>query len=80
MYKNKSIFNRSAADKLISGKMKQSNFAPVVVVAYMRSGSTLTGNLIQQNPDTFYVFEPLHDLIRGYQKEKEIQFPKTRFV
>ncbi|XP_060596820.1 carbohydrate sulfotransferase 1-like isoform X2 [Ruditapes philippinarum] len=73
-------YQRGSADELISGEMKQSNFAPVVVVAYMRSGSTLTGNLIQQNPDTFYVFEPLHDIIRGYQKEKEIQFPKTRFV
>ena len=63
----------------VTGK-KPDNFTPVVVVAYMRSGSSLTGNLIQEDPSTFYVFEPLHDLIRSYQKEKEIQFPNTRFV
>ncbi|XP_053392797.1 carbohydrate sulfotransferase 1-like [Mercenaria mercenaria] len=55
---------------------KDSAFTPVVIVAYMRSGSSLTGNLIQQDPDVFYVFEPLHGLVRGYQKEMLKQFPE----
>ena len=31
-----------------------------MIVTYMRSGSTFTGDLFNQNPDVFYVFEPLH--------------------
>ena len=32
----------------------------VIVVAYMRSGSSLTGDILQQSPGAFYVYEPLH--------------------
>ncbi|XP_050407526.2 carbohydrate sulfotransferase 1 isoform X1 [Patella vulgata] len=31
----------------------------VILLTYMRSGSSLVGDIIQQSPDVFYVFEPL---------------------
>ncbi|ESO87741.1 hypothetical protein LOTGIDRAFT_166330 [Lottia gigantea] len=36
----------------------------ILIVAYMRSGSTFTGSIIQSHPDVFYIFEPLHALHR----------------
>ncbi|RWS22658.1 hypothetical protein B4U80_14892 [Leptotrombidium deliense] len=32
----------------------------LIIVAYCRSGSTFLGDLLQQNDDIFYSFEPLH--------------------
>lgn len=32
----------------------------ILVVTYLRSGSTFLGDLLQQNPNTFYTFEPLN--------------------
>ncbi|XP_067659325.1 carbohydrate sulfotransferase 1-like [Haliotis asinina] len=34
----------------------------VIILTYMRSGSTLTGEMFSQHPDVFYVFEPMHTL------------------
>ncbi|KAL4218632.1 sulfotransferase 1 [Mactra antiquata] len=34
----------------------------VIVVSYMRSGSTLTADIMQHFPKTLYVFEPFHQL------------------
>ncbi|XP_046546566.1 carbohydrate sulfotransferase 1-like, partial [Haliotis rubra] len=34
----------------------------VVLLAYMRSGSSLTGDVVQQSPDVFYMFEPLYSM------------------
>ncbi|XP_067687183.1 carbohydrate sulfotransferase 3-like [Haliotis asinina] len=34
----------------------------VVLLAYMRSGSSLTGDVVQQSPDVFYMFEPLFSM------------------
>ncbi|RUS74475.1 hypothetical protein EGW08_017750 [Elysia chlorotica] len=31
----------------------------VVILTYMRSGSSLTGNILQRSPEVFYVYEPL---------------------
>ena len=31
----------------------------VILYTYMRSGSTLTGELFNQDEDTFYLFEPV---------------------
>ena len=36
-----------------------SGITGVVIVTYMRSGSSLTGDILQQSPDVFYVYEPL---------------------
>ena len=37
-----------------------SNITAVVILTYMRSGSSLTGDILQHSPNAFYVFEPLH--------------------
>ncbi|KAL4220786.1 hypothetical protein ACF0H5_019054 [Mactra antiquata] len=32
----------------------------VILLTYMRSGSSLTGDILQKSPDIFYIYEPLH--------------------
>ncbi|CAG5122228.1 unnamed protein product, partial [Candidula unifasciata] len=39
----------------------------VIVLSYLRSGSSLTGDIIQQHPDIFYVFEPLKTIGRQFE-------------
>ncbi|XP_067674624.1 uncharacterized protein [Haliotis asinina] len=46
----------------------------VILLTYMRSGSTLTGDILSAHPDVFYVFEPLHFL----SKEKHTVFDYLR--
>ncbi|XP_071103234.1 carbohydrate sulfotransferase 1-like [Haliotis cracherodii] len=36
----------------------------LIILTYMRSGSSFTGAIVQRHPDVFYVFEPLHDVER----------------
>lgn len=38
------------------------DFTAVVIVTYMRSGSSLAGDILQQSPGAFYVYEPLRNL------------------
>lgn len=40
----------------------------VIIIAYMRTGSTLTASLLQQYPGTFYVYEPIRSLYGAYTK------------
>lgn len=35
----------------------------IAIVSYMRSGSTLTGDILQHFPGSMYVFEPFHSLV-----------------
>ncbi|XP_021338942.1 carbohydrate sulfotransferase 5-like isoform X2 [Mizuhopecten yessoensis] len=35
---------------------------PIVITTYMRSGSSFLGEILQANPDTFYWFEPVHEM------------------
>ncbi|XP_045198558.2 carbohydrate sulfotransferase 3-like [Mercenaria mercenaria] len=46
----------------------------VLIIAYMRTGSTLTGSIFQEYPDTFYVFEPVRLINQAFkgkdQKDK----------
>ncbi|XP_060080734.1 carbohydrate sulfotransferase 5-like [Ylistrum balloti] len=35
---------------------------PVIILTYMRSGSSFLGEILQANPDTFYWFEPVHEI------------------
>ncbi|XP_046558332.1 carbohydrate sulfotransferase 1-like [Haliotis rubra] len=46
----------------------------VVLLTYMRSGSTFTGDVIQNNPDVFYVFEPLHSIERFRKGKMNLMF------
>ncbi|XP_060603974.1 uncharacterized protein LOC132756848 [Ruditapes philippinarum] len=45
-----------------AGSLAETNFTGVVLLTYMRSGSSLTGEILQQNEHVFYVFEPLRVL------------------
>lgn len=38
----------------------------VVILTYMRSGSSLTGNILQESPEVFYVYEPLWYIGKAY--------------
>ncbi|XP_033758191.1 carbohydrate sulfotransferase 5-like [Pecten maximus] len=33
---------------------------PIILLTYMRSGSSFLGSVLQANPDVYYLFEPLH--------------------
>ncbi|XP_071103182.1 carbohydrate sulfotransferase 1-like [Haliotis cracherodii] len=46
----------------------------VVILTYMRSGSTFTGDIVQRNPDVFYVFEPLHSVERFLRGKVNLMF------
>jgi len=50
-----------------------SGVSSVVVLTYMRSGSSLTGDILQHTNDTFYVFEPYRSLYTTL-KSKPIQY------
>ena len=52
----------------------QQNFTPVIILTYMRSGSSLTGEIMQQHPDAFYVFEPLRMLTITFRDKLPLQF------
>ncbi|KAL4233457.1 hypothetical protein ACF0H5_008138 [Mactra antiquata] len=45
-----------------------SNDKIVIIVAYMRTGSTLTASLLQEYPKTFYVFEPIRYIMDIYKQ------------
>lgn len=45
------------------------NFTAVIILTYMRSGSSLTGEIMQQHPDSFYVYEPLR-MLQTAQKNR----------
>ncbi|KAK0043309.1 carbohydrate sulfotransferase 5, partial [Biomphalaria pfeifferi] len=46
----------------------------VIVLSYMRSGSTFCGDLVQAHPDVFYVYEPLLYLWDYYVPRKDRSF------
>ena len=45
-----------------------SPFKAVIVLTYMRSGSSLTGDILQHAPGAFYIYEPLHSLEKSANK------------
>ncbi|KAH9509347.1 hypothetical protein Btru_046819 [Bulinus truncatus] len=51
----------------------------VIVLSYMRSGSTLCGDLLQAHPDVFYVYEPLLYLWDYYVPKKDKRSSDIRF-
>jgi len=42
----------------ICDRNKESKTIDVLILTYMRSGSTFTADILQQAPDVFYVYEP----------------------
>ncbi|KAK6180895.1 hypothetical protein SNE40_008861 [Patella caerulea] len=51
----------------------------VLLLTYMRSGSTFTADLLQQSPDVFYVFEPLTTLLRYGMLPPFVYIPVVTF-
>ncbi|XP_060073929.1 carbohydrate sulfotransferase 1-like [Ylistrum balloti] len=47
---------------------------PILLVTYMRSGSSFVGDLLKANPETFYSFEPLHKLQFDVRQNKSILY------
>ena len=47
-----------------------SNATIVLIVAYMRTGSTLTGSLFQEYPGNFYAFEPIRAVYDTFLESK----------
>jgi hypothetical protein len=50
------------------------NYTGVIILTYMRSGSSVTGDILQQNNNVFYVFEPLRILQDLIKHEKPVQW------
>ncbi|XP_012946106.1 carbohydrate sulfotransferase 4, partial [Aplysia californica] len=46
----------------------------VVILTYMRSGSTFTGNLFESHEDAFYVYEPLWRLQKKHFAHDEVMY------
>lgn len=49
------------------------NSTQILIVAYIRSGSSLTGDILQQDPNSFYVYEPLHFTEKNGAKIHRVQ-------
>ncbi|XP_022241003.1 carbohydrate sulfotransferase 1-like [Limulus polyphemus] len=54
---NQTSINNKLSDKKHGKK--------ILIATYFRSGSTFLGDILQQNPKTFYHFEPLHYMTYG---------------
>ena len=50
----------------------------IAVVSYMRSGSSLTGDILQHFQRTVYVFEPLHTVFRRVLEKKPLLYLNGR--
>ncbi|KAJ8302910.1 hypothetical protein KUTeg_019306 [Tegillarca granosa] len=48
--------------------------AKILILTYMRSGSTLTGDIMQQDPQSFYLFEPFRLIAHGIRDGKEFSY------
>ncbi|KAK3108114.1 hypothetical protein FSP39_001467 [Pinctada imbricata] len=65
------------------GSMSQSpreDFVPVLVLAYLRSGSSFTADIIQQAKGSFYVFEPLRNLLDREKIKSTASCNDTEFM
>ncbi|XP_069141630.1 carbohydrate sulfotransferase 5-like [Argopecten irradians] len=54
--------------------MKENVHSMVLVVAYMRSGSSFLGDILQQHEPSFYVYEPLKEAVDRIDNNKTIVF------
>ena len=58
--------NVSVASSSTVGNVQESSSKPkaVIISAFMRSGSSLVGEVFNNHPDVFYSFEPLHGSVK----------------
>lgn len=50
--------------------LESPNQPVIIILTYMRSGSSLTGDILQQHPSSFYIFEPLHRASKTLKDDK----------
>ncbi|XP_052807511.1 carbohydrate sulfotransferase 3-like isoform X1 [Mya arenaria] len=69
--KNKTEHSTSGEENMEAGSSGTthiiSNKSIIVINAYLRTGSTFTASLFETYPGVFYIFEPLHDIERGFR-------------
>ncbi|KAH3835147.1 hypothetical protein DPMN_108491 [Dreissena polymorpha] len=65
-------------DRLQTTPNTSSDAQKILVVAYMRTGSTLLGEILHQIPGSFYLFEPLRTLEKN--RADAIQANRTSFT
>ena len=51
--------NNTADANLVNSASKSNDKAKIIIVAYMRSGSSLLGHMFSDNPEAFYWFESM---------------------
>ena len=61
-----SLNNVSVANVSTIENVQESSSKPkaVIISAFMRSGSSLVGEVFNNHPDVFYSFEPLHGSVK----------------
>lgn len=59
--KTENSINSKTAHQLQSPSAN-SEIRPIIILSTFRSGSTLTGDILQQAQDSFYLYEPLNPL------------------
>ncbi|XP_076442693.1 carbohydrate sulfotransferase 1-like [Babylonia areolata] len=50
----------------------------LIILSYMRSGSTFTGDLFNQHPEVLYFYEPLWSFDFHFKKGRALSFPNGR--
>ncbi|GFS13639.1 carbohydrate sulfotransferase [Elysia marginata] len=69
------VVSRNVSPSPMFGKPSPQRLKPrlkILIVSYMRSGSTLCGNILQAHPGVFYVYEPLLYLWDHYVPGKDL--------
>ncbi|KAH3739781.1 hypothetical protein DPMN_046468 [Dreissena polymorpha] len=68
-----STFNKEDSPSILS------NRSIILVIAYMRTGSTLTASILQESERSFYVFEPLHKLEQAFVNAEKNKLDSVTF-
>lgn len=69
-------FNNSKGAQPLQSPTSNSEIRPIIILSTFRSGSTLTGDILQQAQDSFYLYEPLNPLnylMYGVQNTTRLQ-------
>ncbi|KAL8605024.1 hypothetical protein ACOMHN_018826 [Nucella lapillus] len=66
---------KDSGGKNVAGMAEEKNGVRLLILAYMRTGSSMTGRILQYSPDVFYWYEPLHELERYYVTGGNVSSP-----
>ncbi|KAH3847014.1 hypothetical protein DPMN_089326 [Dreissena polymorpha] len=68
-----STFNKEDISTILS------NGSIILVIAYMRTGSTLTASILRKSERSFYVHEPLHKLKQAFDNAERNKLDSVTF-